>query len=92
MPTDTIVKITGKLTGALGINNFAARTPGKVGVYCVQFVVDDDSNTGIMIQSDGHIIKWANGVLPFFSGNEIIEIVFTTTDDNVYLATWSKYY
>lgn len=38
-------------------------------------------------------IKWANGIEPFFTGGETLEIIFTTINGGTtYTATWTKYF
>lgn len=38
-------------------------------------------------------IKWANGIAPFFTGGETLEIIFTTINGGTtYTATWTKYF
>ena len=74
-------------------------TNDQVTSYYLNFKVPEDVSDFNLEFGDDITVKWANGVAPFFSPGEIIDIAFTIyplagedTDNRPLLATWAKYF
>lgn len=78
----------------LTISAFETPTTNVVNNYGLTIQNIPSSNYTISYPSD-KTIKWANGIEPFFTGGETIEIIFTAikiNNDTTYTATWTKYF
>lgn len=87
--TDTVKTMT--------ISGFAPASAQYVSTYGLTLNVphiENDLYSPVNITYPTDVsIKWANGILPFFTGDETIEIIFTTVDGgNSFNATWTKYF
>lgn len=83
--TDALSAVTGTIT----ISSFEGKNSDKITTYGLQFKVGTSGSPKLIVPSS---VKWANGIEPILTGDEIIDIVFTTTDGTNYLGTWTKYY
>lgn len=75
----------------LTISAFASPTSGVVNNYGL--TIQNIPSSSYTITYPSNTIKWANGIEPFFTGGETLEIIFTTIDNGTtYTATWTKYF
>lgn len=76
----------------LTISAFASPTASVVNNYGLT-IQNIPSSSYTIAYPTNKTIKWANGIEPFFTGGETLEIIFTTIDSGTtYTATWTKYF
>jgi hypothetical protein len=78
-----------EVTGTITLSSFASKNNNQITTYGLQFKVGTSGSPKLVVPNT---VKWANGIEPILTGGEIIDIIFTTLDGNIYTATWTKYY
>lgn len=83
---------TNNETKSIVISGFATPVANTVNTYGLTIKVPSNS-TLVVTYPENVTIKWANGIVPFFTSQEVVEIIFTTYDNGqTFNGTWTKYF